>query len=84
MLPQECMQQRLKEAGIPYKEIKVFGGHVIITAWSLDAAGKWVDLLQQFAMSVRGPVESLMVNKRQKGTRLLERHSVWTVGARIA
>lgn len=81
--PQQRIKATLQRAGIPAKQIDVYGSQIMITAWSQDAARKWFRLLQQFCSTTRQPLESTDDNKAQKGTRLVEFHKVWRVWGTI-
>lgn len=83
MASQQKMQTLLSQAGIPAKEIKVFGSQIIITCWSRDAAEKFAGLLTKFA-KVRGIVESRDNNLVNTNTVLRPTsHKVWRVGAYV-
>jgi hypothetical protein len=77
--PQQRIQQLLAKSGIAYKEIKVYGSQIVITAWSLEAANKWAMLITRFA-KVRGVIESRDDNKVNTNTVMLpDFHRVWRV-----
>jgi len=83
MTPQEKMKTKLESLGLPYKEIKVYGSQVMITAWSENAADKWHSILRKFTTSKR-PVKSIDYNKVNTGTCLVPTvHEVWLIGGTI-
>lgn len=49
MTIQEQMKDLLGKAGIPAKEIRVYGSQIVITCWSHDAATKFANFVGQFA-----------------------------------
>lgn len=65
---QQKMQSRLESCGLPYKEVKVYGSQIMITAWSESAARKWHSLLYKFCSKVRPPKKSLDYNKVNRNT----------------
>ncbi|ABQ38474.1 hypothetical protein [Bradyrhizobium sp. BTAi1] len=56
--PQQRMQALLAKAGIPAKEIKVYGSQIVVTCHSRNAAERFAALIANFA-KVRGIVESV-------------------------
>lgn len=56
--PQNKMKAKLETAGIPFKEVEVYGNQIVVTAWSKDAADKWQVLLAKFA-KIRGAIQSM-------------------------
>lgn len=83
MTPQQQMQAKLESLGLPYKEIRVYGSQVMITAWSESAAKKWHSVLCRFTTSKR-PVRSMDYNKVNKNTCLMpSAHEVWLIGGTI-
>jgi hypothetical protein len=81
--PQERMKAQLQSLGLPYKEIKVYGSQVMITAWSETAAKKWHGVISGFTNS-RRPVRSIDYNKENRGTCLMPTvHEVWLIGGTI-
>lgn len=87
---QERLKAQLVKSGLPYKRIDCYGSQIVVTAWSLDAAKKWANLLAKFA-TVRGIVESMDETKddseiRKANPGLVKSkffHPVWVVGARV-
>ena len=63
---QKKMEMLLSKAGIPHKEIRVFGSQILVTCYSPDAAEKFALLVGCFA-TVRGVVRSFDYLKDQKG-----------------
>jgi hypothetical protein len=58
------MKGTLETLGVPYKEIKVYGSQVMITAYSRAAALKWQSVLTTFAtIQGRGATESIDYTK---------------------
>lgn len=53
MTPQEQMQAKLEALSIPRKEIKVYGGQIMVTAWSRSAAEKWASVLKNLGGKLR-------------------------------
>jgi hypothetical protein len=43
------MRAKLAEAGIPYREIKVYGSQIMVTTTSAASAERWGTLLGKFA-----------------------------------
>lgn len=83
MTPQQQLQSKLESLGLPYKEIKVYGSQVMITAWSETAANRWRSILCKFTTS-RRPVKSVDYNKENRGTCLMPTvHEVWLIGGMI-
>lgn len=83
MTIQQRLQTKLESLGLPYKEIKVYGSQVMVTAWSETAAKKWHSVLCRFTTSKR-PVRSIDYNKENRGTCLMPTaHEVWLVGGTI-
>lgn len=81
--PQEKMKARLEALGIPYKEIRVYGGQIVVTCVSVNTATKWASLLGNFA-KVRGTVQSIDYTKENKGTCLVPTTTkVWRVFATV-
>lgn len=80
--PQQQIKATLESAGIPYKQIDVFGSQIIVTAWSHHAAKRWGILLARFTSKVRGIVKSLDQTVESEG-RKPEYVAVWRVGAMI-
>jgi hypothetical protein len=91
MTPQQKLQAKLAQAGIPAKEIKVYGSQIMVKTWSLSAANRWADLLSKFASRVRKPVESIDYTKDARSffkanpgiVKSVVTHRVWLVGASI-
>ena len=83
MTPQQRMQAKLESLGLPYKEIKVYGSQVMVTAWSEDAANRWHAILCKFTTS-RRPVKSIERNQVNRNTVLSPTsHEVWLIGGTI-
>ncbi len=83
MTIQEQMQAKLAVTGIPAKEIKCYGSQIMITAWSRDAAERWVMFLAKFS-KVQAVKESTDYAKENHNTVLLpSRVSVWRVWSTI-
>ncbi len=83
MTTQQKMQAKLESLGLPYKEIKVYGSQIMVTAWSETAANKWHSILCKFTNS-RRPIRSFERNKVNQNTVLLPtRHEVWLIGGTI-
>lgn len=81
--PQHALLEKLKQAGIPYKEIEVYGSQIVVTVLSRDTANKWATLLVKFS-KVRGITESMDYNKENKNTVMLpSAHKVWRVFATV-
>ena len=49
MSTQEAMKAKLESSGLPFKEIKVYGSQIVVTAWSREAALKWASFIAKFA-----------------------------------
>lgn len=78
--PQTRMRSTLLQAGIPSKEVKVYGSQVMVTAWSEDAAERWAELLRAFCAKVRRPHATVDYNKENRNTVLRPTtHRVWRV-----
>lgn len=83
MTTQEKLSDTLYKTGIPAKEIKCYGSQIMITAWSLDAANKWVGVLQAIG-KVRKPVKSTEQSKvNLDSRRSASYHEVWLVWGTI-
>jgi len=83
MTPQAKLKAKLESLGLPYKEIKVYGSQVMITAWSESAANKWHGVICKFTNS-RRPVRSVDYNKVNENTCLIPTvHEVWLIGGTI-
>jgi hypothetical protein len=52
MTPQEKMKAKLEKAGIPAKEIKVYGSQIMITVAGKESSDKWQMLLNNFCRRV--------------------------------
>lgn len=61
------MKAKLEQAGIPFKDIEVYGSQIVVTSFCRDSAGKWATLLAKFA-KVRGVIETLDDAVRNRGT----------------
>lgn len=84
MSVQQRMQELLGKAGIPAKEIKVYGSQVMITCWGRDSAVRFGDLLKTFCSKVRGPIQTADYDKVNQNTVLKpSRHEVWRVWGTI-
>ena len=82
--PQQRLQAKLESLGLPYKEIKVYGSQIMVTAWGEATANKWHSILSKFTTS-RCPVRSVDYNKVNEGTCLLpSTHEVWLIGGTIS
>lgn len=78
---QQRMRAKLEQAGIPFREIKVYGSQIMITALSEGAAQRWTSLLSKFA-KVRGAKESL--DETEKSTPNQKRYvRVWKIWATV-
>ena len=83
MSAQEKLKAKLESLGLPYKEIKVYGSQIMVTAWSESAALKWHSILCRFTTSKR-PVRSIDYNKVNTNSVLLpDTHEVWLIGGTI-
>lgn len=83
MTVQAAIKATLEKAGIPAKEVKVYGSQIMIVCWSRDAADKWAVLIAKFA-KVRGVVESIDYNEVNRNTVLRPTsHKVWLVAGVI-
>lgn len=81
--PQQKMKAQLEALGIPFKEIKVYGSQIMITAWSETAAKRWHGVICKFTNS-RGPVKSIDYNKVNRNTCLMPTtHEVWLIGGTV-
>lgn len=84
MTIQAQIKATLAKAGIPSREIEVYGSQIVITSACRDTAVKWGALLGKFA-KVRGIVETIDEAKVQKGTCLNRTYvKVWRTFAAIA
>lgn len=82
--PQDRIRTLLERAGIPYKEIKVFGCQVLVKCWSQDAATRFYALLHRCCTAVRKVTRWADYNIVNENTVLRPtRHRVWLVGGRI-
>lgn len=68
--PQSRMKARLAQAGIPFKDIEVYGSQIVITSHSRKTAERWAMLLARRG-TVRGITENLDYAQKQKGTVLV-------------
>ena len=92
MTIQEQLKAELEKAGLPYKEIQVYGSQIVITSWSRDAAVRWSSLLSRFA-KIRGTVKSVDYTEDTTYQRKLHpgyvvqdsffKHEVWRTFATI-
>lgn len=81
--PQDLLRQRIETAGIPFKEIKVYGSQIVVTAWSEGAAKRWASLIATFA-KVRRVLQAVDYDKHNTNTCLKPScHGVWRVFAAI-
>ena len=83
MTIQQKMRATLERAGIPYKQIDVYGRQIVVTSWCMESANRWAILIQQFA-TLRGVIKSRDDNVTQQGRRLHESHEVWRTFGVIA
>lgn len=84
MTPQEKMQKKLEQSGIPAKRIHVYGSQIVITAWGEEAAEQWRSLLTRCGFKVRGIIKSREHNIENKNTVLIpSSHFVYRIGARV-
>lgn len=84
MTIQAQIKETLAKAGIPAREIEVYGRQIVITSACRDTAQKWGALLAKFA-KVRGIVETIDEAKVQKGTCLNRTYvKVWRTFAAMA
>lgn len=84
MTIQAQIKATLEKAGIPAREIEVYGRQIVITSACRDTAEKWGMLLGKFA-KVRGIVETTDLAKVNKGTCMLPtRVKVWRTFAAMA
>lgn len=89
MTTQQKMKAVLEQAGIPAREISVYGSQIVVKALSRATAEKWVLLLGKFA-KVRRIVESLderkvaVPHEHDMTTTEVGYVKVWLVGAVIA
>lgn len=65
--PQDQLKTKLTSLGLPYKDIEVYGGQVVVTSWSAEAARKWAAILSRFA-TVRGITRSMDECKDNRNT----------------
>lgn len=83
MTTQKKMEALLASAGIPAKEIRVYGQQIMITTWSEDAARRFAGLVGAFAR-VRRVWESMDDNAENRNTVLRPtKHVVWRMAAVI-
>lgn len=83
MTLQERMRATLERAGIPARQIDVYGSQIMVTCQGRETAQRWASLLAQFATRVR-TVESLDYVKKNRGTVLRPTTlRVWRIGATI-
>lgn len=64
--PQQALEAKLKEIGLPYHEIKVYGRQITVECISRDTCAKWAAILAKFAR-VRGMIKSVVEKKEFKG-----------------
>lgn len=84
MTIQAQIKATLAKAGIPSREIEVYGSQIVITSACRDTAQKWGELLGKFA-KVRGIVETIDEAKVQKGTCLNRTYvKVWRTFAAMS
>ena len=69
--PQEKMQAKLKQVGLPYKQIEVYGRQIVITTHSRSAAEKWALTLSPKVAKLRGITENYDRAKKNKNTVML-------------
>lgn len=55
---QQEIKATLERAGLPFKQIQVYGSQIVVTVVARDSANRWSQLLGKFA-KVRGITESL-------------------------
>lgn len=80
---QQRMKAKLEQVGLPYKEVKVFGGQIIITSHCRDTAERWSSVLAKFAR-VQNVLEAIDDAKVNKNTTLRpSKVTVWRTYARI-
>jgi hypothetical protein len=83
MTPQEKMTARLKEVGLPYKDIHVFGSFVHVTCLGEKTAEKWNSILSKFCNKTK-VVETIFENKANNNTVLLpSSHKGFLIGGQI-
>jgi hypothetical protein len=82
--PQQKMQAKLAQSGIPAREIKVYGSQIMVTCGCRYTAEKWASLVARFA-KVRAVFEAWDEAAQNRGTCLKPSMvKVWRVSARIA
>jgi hypothetical protein len=62
------MKAQLENAGIPYKQIDVYGSQIVITSWCEASAIRWSKLLRRFARVRKDALKCLDDAKENKGT----------------
>lgn len=62
---QQRMKSQLEALGIPYKEIEVYGGQIVVTCWSEKPLARWISVISKFA-KVRGTSRSVDYAKVNK------------------
>lgn len=55
---QQAMKAKLEGAGLPFKQIQVYGSQIVVTTVAHDSANRWSQFLAKFS-KVRGITESL-------------------------
>lgn len=53
MTLQEQMLAKLKETGLPHREINVYASRITVLVAARDTADKWVSLLRKFCRTVK-------------------------------
>lgn len=77
---QKRMETKLKQLGIPYKDISVYGSQIVITTSSRSAADRWAKAISPRVARLRGLLESTDIAKVNKGTVLKPtRIKVWRI-----
>lgn len=82
--PQQKMQCKLEEVGLPFKEIKVYGSQIMITSLCRSTAESWSQVLARFAkvrVAAKACLDDAALNK---GTVLMpSKVHVWRTWATV-
>ena len=83
MTAQDQMIAKLKETGLPHKEIHCYGSQIVVTCWCRDSAFIFADMVKHFA-KIKMIKESRDYDKVNSNTSLKpSSHKVWRVWATI-